>query len=136
DQEEAARLVSKYELLALPIVDETGRLEGIITVDDVIDIIDKEATEDMYKMAGLAEEDRVFTPVSRSVKNAAAMDHIELDDGNFGRLRGGPIRRDPARDHRSGHFHARHRRGRRERRHTDGNSYYSRDCTGRTRIFF
>ena len=68
DQEEAARLVSKYELLALPIVDESGHLEGIITVDDVIDIIDKEATEDMYKMVGLAEEDRVFTPVSRSVR--------------------------------------------------------------------
>ena len=68
DQEDAARLVSKYELLALPIVDDSGRLEGIITVDDVIDIIDKEATEDMYKMAGLAEEDRVFTPVSRSVR--------------------------------------------------------------------
>jgi magnesium transporter len=68
DQEEAARLVSKYELLALPIVDHEGRLEGIITVDDVIDIIHKESTEDMYKMAGLAEEDRVFTPVARSVK--------------------------------------------------------------------
>jgi magnesium transporter len=68
DQEEAARLVSKYELLALPIVDEGGRLEGIITVDDVIDIIKEESTEDMYKMAGLAEEDRVFTPISRSVK--------------------------------------------------------------------
>jgi magnesium transporter len=68
DQEEAARLVAKYELLALPIVDEGGRLEGIITVDDVIDIITKESTEDMYKMAGLAEEDRVFTPVTRSVK--------------------------------------------------------------------
>lgn len=68
DQEEAARLVSRYELLALPIVDEAGRLEGIITVDDVIDIINQESTEDMYKMAGLAEEDRVFTPVSRSVK--------------------------------------------------------------------
>lgn len=68
DQEEAARLVAKYELLALPIVDEGGRLEGIITVDDVIDIIDEESTEDMYRMVGLAEEDRVFTPVSRSVK--------------------------------------------------------------------
>jgi magnesium transporter len=68
DQEEAARLVAKYELLALPIVDEGGRLQGIITVDDVIDIIDQESTEDMYKMAGLAEEDRVFTPVTRSVK--------------------------------------------------------------------
>jgi len=68
DQEEAARLVSRYELLALPIIDEAGRLEGIITVDDVIDIINQESTEDMYKMAGLAEEDRVFTPISRSVK--------------------------------------------------------------------
>jgi magnesium transporter len=68
DQEEAARLVSRYELLALPIVDEAGRLEGIITVDDVIDIINQETTEDMYKMVGLAEEDRVFTPVSRSVR--------------------------------------------------------------------
>ena len=68
DQEEAARLVSRYELLALPIVDEAGRLEGIITVDDVIDIINEESTEDMYKMAGLAGEDRVFTPISRSVR--------------------------------------------------------------------
>ena len=68
DQEEAARLVARYELLALPIIDEGGRLEGIITVDDVIDIINQESTEDMYKMVGLAEEDRVFTPVSRSVK--------------------------------------------------------------------
>ena len=68
DPEEVARLVSRYELLALPIIDEAGRLEGIITVDDVIDIINQESTEDMYKMAGLAEEDRVFTPISRSVK--------------------------------------------------------------------
>ncbi|HYA30923.1 MAG TPA: magnesium transporter, partial [Acidobacteriota bacterium] len=68
DQEEAARLVARYELLALPIVDEGGHLEGIITVDDVIDIIDQESTEDMYRMVGLAEEDRVFTPVARSVK--------------------------------------------------------------------
>ncbi len=68
DQEEAARLVSKYELLALPIVDPEGRLVGLITMDDVIDIIDKETTEDMYKMAGLEEEDRVFTPASRSIR--------------------------------------------------------------------
>jgi len=68
DQEEAARLVSKYELLALPIVDDAGRLEGIITVDDVIDIINEETTQDMYRMAGLAEEDRVFTPVARSIR--------------------------------------------------------------------
>jgi magnesium transporter len=68
DQEEAARLVSKYELLALPIVDHGGRLAGIITVDDVIDIIDKETTEDMYRMAGLEEEDRVFSPSKLSIQ--------------------------------------------------------------------
>ncbi len=68
DQEEAARLVSKYELLALPIVDHEGRLAGIITVDDVIDIIDKETTEDMYRMAGLEEEDRVFSPAMLSIR--------------------------------------------------------------------
>ena len=68
DQEEAARLVSKYELLALPIVDHDGRLLGMITMDDVLDIIDQESTEDMYKMAGLAGSDRVFTPALRSVK--------------------------------------------------------------------
>ena len=96
DQEEAARLVSKYELLALPIVDESGRLEGIITVDDVIDIIDKEATEDMYKMAGLAEEDRALYAGLSLRKNAPAMDHSEFADRNLGGLRGGLIRRDPA----------------------------------------
>ncbi|HEX9880334.1 MAG TPA: magnesium transporter [Candidatus Binatia bacterium] len=68
DQEEAARLVSKYDLLALPIVDQEWRLVGIVTVDDVIDIIDQESTEDMYRMAGLEGEDRVFTPVGRSVR--------------------------------------------------------------------
>lgn len=68
DQEEAARLVSKYELLALPVVDSQGRLAGIVTMDDVIDIIHQEATEDMYRMAGLEEEDRVFTPPSRSIR--------------------------------------------------------------------
>jgi magnesium transporter len=68
DQEDAARLVSKYELLALPIVEHDGRLVGIITVDDVIDILNKETTEDMYRMAGLEEQDRVFTPASRSIR--------------------------------------------------------------------
>ena len=68
DQEEAAKLVSKYDLLALPIVDHEGRLVGIITVDDVIDIINKESTEDMYRMAGLEEEDRIFSHAKLSIQ--------------------------------------------------------------------
>ena len=52
DQEEVAGLVHKYDLRALPIVDRDRRLVGRVTVDDVIDVIEEEATEDIYKMVG------------------------------------------------------------------------------------
>lgn len=68
DQEDAARLVSKYDLLALPIVDSEGHLMGIITVDDVIDIIHQETTEDMYRIAGLEEGDRIFSHPKLSIQ--------------------------------------------------------------------
>jgi len=58
DQEEVARLVARYDLLALPVVDDENKLVGIITVDDVIDIIREEETEDMLLMAGLGEGDQ------------------------------------------------------------------------------
>ncbi len=57
DQEEAAMMVAKYNLLAIPVVDDQNKLMGIITVDDVIDVIREEATEDIYKMAGTSEEE-------------------------------------------------------------------------------
>ena len=56
DQEEVARIVAKYDILAVPVVNESHRLVGIVTVDDVIDIIRREATEDILKMAGAGEE--------------------------------------------------------------------------------
>jgi magnesium transporter len=56
DQEEVARLVARYDILAVPVVDGTNRLMGIVTVDDVIDILREEATEDILKMAGAGEE--------------------------------------------------------------------------------
>ncbi|MBC8433105.1 MAG: magnesium transporter [Desulfobacterales bacterium] len=52
DQEEVARIVAHYNILAVPVVDENKILVGIVTVDDVIDIIHEEATEDILKMAG------------------------------------------------------------------------------------
>jgi len=57
DQEEVARIVSKYNLLAVPVVDKGGNLLGIITVDDVIDVITEEDTEDIYRMAGISHEE-------------------------------------------------------------------------------
>ncbi len=68
DQEEAARVLKRYDLLALPVVDEDGHLEGVITVDDVLDVLEEEATEDMYRLAGLREHESVLAPVGRSVR--------------------------------------------------------------------
>lgn len=56
DREEVARLVSRYDYLAIPVVDDENKIVGIVTVDDVIDILHEVAEEDMLKMAGLGEE--------------------------------------------------------------------------------
>jgi magnesium transporter len=69
DQEEVARLVARYDFLAVPVVDDQNKLMGIITVDDVIDVIREEATEDFYKLAGTSEEERL----QRSVLGAAKL---------------------------------------------------------------
>ena len=68
DQEEVARQVASYNLLAIPVVDEENKLVGVITVDDVIDVIKDEATEDVYRLAGVAGDDRVFTPAIESLR--------------------------------------------------------------------
>jgi magnesium transporter len=68
DQEEVARLVASYNLLAIPVVDEENKLVGVITVDDVIDVIKDEATEDIYRLAGVSTDERVFTPASESLR--------------------------------------------------------------------
>src|SRR5919106_5711023 len=68
DQEEVARLVASYNLLAIPVVDEENKLVGVITVDDVIDVIKDEATEDIYRLAGVAGDERAFTPAGESLR--------------------------------------------------------------------
>ena len=68
DQEEVARLVASYNLLAIPVVDEENKLVGVITVDDVIDVIKDEATEDIYRLAGVSSDERVFTPTGESLR--------------------------------------------------------------------
>lgn len=55
DQEEVADIMSKYSLLALPVVDDEDHILGIITVDDIVDVIQDEASEDIYRMAGTTE---------------------------------------------------------------------------------
>jgi len=57
DQEEVADIVEKYDFTAIPVVDEGNRLAGVVTVDDILDVIEEEATEDIYKMAGSSIEE-------------------------------------------------------------------------------
>ena len=68
DQEEVAQSVANYNLLAVPVVDEENKLVGIITVDDVIDIIKDEATEDIYRLAGVSGDEHVFSPARESMR--------------------------------------------------------------------
>ena len=68
DQEEVAQVVASYNLLAIPVVDGENKLVGIITVDDVIDVIKDEATEDIYRMAGVSSDEHVFTSARESIR--------------------------------------------------------------------
>lgn len=70
-QNEVAQMISRYNFLAIPIVDEEKRLVGVVSVDDVIDVIQQEATEDLYRMAGLEKDERVFTPIRQSIQKRA-----------------------------------------------------------------
>ncbi|MFH1728572.1 MAG: magnesium transporter [Pseudomonadota bacterium] len=69
DQEEVARLVSRYNYLAVPVVDYDHKLVGIITVDDVIDVLRDEATEDILKMAGSTHEELSSKDSFKSAKS-------------------------------------------------------------------
>lgn len=71
DQEHVAELAKKYDLLVVPVVDKENRLVGIITIDDIVDIIEEENTEDFEKMALLTPSDDEYlkTPVVKLVKN-------------------------------------------------------------------
>ena len=64
DQEDTAQALSKYDFLALPVVDTEGRLVGIVTVDDAIDVLQEETTEDIEKMAAMLPSDKPYLKTS------------------------------------------------------------------------
>lgn len=68
DQEEVAQLAARYDLLAIPVTDDDGRLAGIVTVDDIVDVFKEEATEDFFKMVGTSDDELVYQ--ERSLKVA------------------------------------------------------------------
>lgn len=60
DQEEVAQIAARYDLLAIPVTDDGDKLVGIITVDDIVDIVKEEATEDFLKMVGSSEDELLY----------------------------------------------------------------------------
>ncbi|MFM5888355.1 MAG: magnesium transporter [Dolichospermum sp.] len=60
-QEEVARIMQRYDLIAMPVVDREDRLVGIITIDDVVDILEEEATEDIQKLAGVSGDEEALS---------------------------------------------------------------------------
>ncbi len=78
DQEEAARLMTRYSLLALPVVDDAGHLLGMITHDDLVDVIEEEASEDIYRLGGVLDEDRAIGPARASVRRRLPWLYVNL----------------------------------------------------------
>jgi magnesium transporter len=68
DQQEVANLVAEYNLLAIPITDDEDKLAGIVTVDDVLDVLQEEAAEDLLTLAGVTAEERLTTSAARSLR--------------------------------------------------------------------
>lgn len=64
DQQEVAEKFKKYDLLSMPVVDNENRLVGIITIDDIVDVIEEEATEDIYKMAAMQPSEEGYMQAS------------------------------------------------------------------------
>ncbi len=87
DQEEVARLIAKYNLVSIPVCDEFGHLLGRITVDDVIDIIEAETTEDIFRLSGVGEEEEeAYASPLEIVRSRAPWLLITLGTSGLGAL--------------------------------------------------
>lgn len=78
DQEEVAQTIARYNLLAVPVVDTENRLAGIITVDDAIDVLREEATEDILALAGVSADERLTSPPGYAIRRRLPWIYINL----------------------------------------------------------
>lgn len=68
-EHEIAELFTHHNFIALPVIDEEGKFTGVITIDDIVDLLQEQMTKNIYVQAGLQSDDRVFTPIKTSLKN-------------------------------------------------------------------
>ncbi len=78
DQEEIARMFRHYGFAVIPVVDDFQKLRGVVTSDDVMDILEEEATEDMQRMIGLSGEERTSTPWKQAVRKRLPWLYVNL----------------------------------------------------------
>lgn len=85
DQEKAAQIVQKYDLFSVPVVDREGRLVGAVTIDDVIDVMEAEATEDLHRLAAIVttEDEYLRAPLGKKIKSRFLWLAILLIMGTF-----------------------------------------------------
>ena len=129
DQEEVARQVASYNLLAIPVVDEENKLVGVITVDDVIDVIKDEATEDVYRLAGVRET--IVSSRRRPNRCASAALAARQSRDRFSRRLGGRAVQRHRQGRRAGDLHAGGRRHGGQRGHADADGDRPRHCARR-----
>jgi magnesium transporter len=130
DQEEVARQVASYNLLAVPVVDEENKLAGVMTVDDVIDVIKDEATEDLLPPGRRVGRRAHRDAGRRGHPQAAAVAAGEPGDGVRRRLGGGAVRGHHPAGHGAGGLHADCGRHGRQRRHPDAHGHRARLALG------
>ena len=136
DQEEVARQVASYNLLAVPVVDEESKLVGIVTVDDVIDVIKDEATEDLLRLAGVSGDERIATPALEAIRKRLPWLGVNLGDRVPRRLGGGAVRGHDSAGDGAGGVHADRGGDGRQRRDSDADRGRARpraraSCRGR-----
>lgn len=83
DQEEVANIFKKYNLVSLPVVDFSGRIVGRITIDDVVDVIEEEASEDIFRLGGVGFNEKISTPPLISLRKRLPWLSVYLLTGLF-----------------------------------------------------
>lgn len=78
DQEEVAKKFEKYGFLTIPVVDNTNKMLGIITVDDIIEILKEETTEDIHRLGGVDEEEKVDGTLRESIRSRLSWLFVNL----------------------------------------------------------
>ncbi len=78
DQEEVANIFKKYDIVSLPVVNDANQIVGRITVDDVVDVIEEEASEDIFRLGGVSEDEQISTPAFSAMKRRLPWLYVNL----------------------------------------------------------